>query len=555
MPRPRATDVQVTGGRFFVKIPPGTGKKVYLTRSKRQSRRWADALEGIDDPAEALRRRNYLRAAVNVADEKRRLVELLTTQELVPIQTEKQAADHLATILNDFAGVDAVTDEMLAAWFQPGLSDRYARLLVEWGVKKRDLTHPRVFHLINLRMMKRVNPNYLKENPTEADRVLSTHFPAVAKELKVLAEHDRKNPSSKRLSHCLTEWTRIKGLGPNPPAAKHATEVRQAFDDFIRIVGNNPVNFLTKDDFIQWKEHVLKQQKAASLKATWFNKRMAHIRNVLRFLRKETSWPFPEPLGSWLEFTQQPYKPDRANRARLPVSIFKKLLSKADERASIDVEHLARDLFEKGRDSGNRMLMANCTRQAQRVQRQGTLFQAIVRLACNCGYDNVCVGKLKLEHLKNLTGDVPYVELGRSKVKAMAGMDVLRLTPLLPSTIRALQAWIAYAHVRESDYLFTSERDRQMRSEVIADGFRRLCKAAEIEGWTPKHLRNIGASLGKKHKRPEEERQAFLGHVVGTGTSRFYEDDVDETYPLDLVNLIGSEYFDGEQVGMRVPSG
>jgi hypothetical protein len=45
----------------------------------------------------------------------------------------------------------------------------------------------------------------------------------------------------------------------------------------------------------------------------------------------------------------------------------------------------------------------------------------------------------------------------------------------------------------------------------------------------------------------DDERDAFLGHVV-RGTSRLYEGDVDETYLVPLVNLIGQHYLDGEQV-------
>ncbi len=45
MARPRATGVQQnTDGRYFVKVPAGSGKKVYLTKSKRQSTRMVPKL-------------------------------------------------------------------------------------------------------------------------------------------------------------------------------------------------------------------------------------------------------------------------------------------------------------------------------------------------------------------------------------------------------------------------------------------------------------------------------------------------------------------------------
>ncbi|MCK4341514.1 MAG: hypothetical protein KAY37_07325 [Phycisphaerae bacterium] len=42
---------------------------------------------------------------------------------------------------------------------------------------------------------------------------------------------------------------------------------------------------------------------------------------------------------------------------------------------------------------------------------------------------------------------------------------------------------------------------------------------------------------------------AFLGHIANGGTNVFYEDpDLGAGYLLDLVNLIGAEYFNDETV-------
>ena len=64
-------------------------------------------------------------------------------------------------------------------------------------------------------------------------------------------------------------------------------------------------------------------------------------------------------------------------------------------------------------------------------------------------------------------------------------------------------------------------------------------------GWTFKHLRNIGGK--KRHGINSDERDHFLGHVDPKQT-RWYTGDADETYLLPLVQRIGAEYFDGEQV-------
>lgn len=79
--------------------------------------------------------------------------------------------------------------------------------------------------------------------------------------------------------------------------------------------------------------------------------------------------------------------------------------------------------------------------------------------------------------------------------------------------------------------------------------FRRLADEAGVDRrWSFKHLRNVGPSIAKRAKLPRDEREAFLGHVVD-GTSKFYEADVDETFLVNRVNLIGEQYFGGEHVG------
>jgi len=79
--------------------------------------------------------------------------------------------------------------------------------------------------------------------------------------------------------------------------------------------------------------------------------------------------------------------------------------------------------------------------------------------------------------------------------------------------------------------------------------FRRLADEAGVDRrWSFEHLRNVGPSIAKRAKSPRDEREAFLGHVVD-GTSKFYEADVDETFLVNLVNLIGEQCFGGEHVG------
>ena len=92
----------------------------------------------------------------------------------------------------------------------------------------------------------------------------------------------------------------------------------------------------------------------------------------------------------------------------------------------------------------------------------------------------------------------------------------------------------------------TNDAKRPFVSQKLSAGFARLRKAPSQKGYDYKHLRNVGPSIGKRHKRHPDEREGFLGHAV-RGTSRFYEGDVDETYLVELVNLIGVEYFGGKE--------
>ena len=56
----------------------------------------------------------------------------------------------------------------------------------------------------------------------------------------------------------------------------------------------------------------------------------------------------------------------------------------------------------------------------------------------------------------------------------------------------------------------------------------------------------MGPTLGKRHKRHADEREAFLGHAVD-GTRRFYESDAGDDYRIDLVRLIEDEYVGGKK--------
>ena len=66
-------------------------------------------------------------------------------------------------------------------------------------------------------------------------------------------------------------------------------------------------------------------------------------------------------------------------------------------------------------------------------------------------------------------------------------------------------------------------------------------------GWSFKHLRNIGGTLGDKGGLSEMMIDRFLGHTLKRERAK-YLGDVDASYLVPLVNLIGAEYFNGETV-------
>lgn len=547
MARPRATGVQQNSdGRFFVKVDYSTGRRVYLSRDERQSTRWATCLEKIDDHDEAHRRIAHLKAAKNKTDEDRRLARFLTTPKLVPALSREQAATELLSIVDGFVDEDTEFDaeSELDNWIDAGTDEQRA-ILLRLGVPADYMNeNPDLFVELSWTHGRRLNQEWMRQNPTEHHEAYSELFGREIKKTTVYGT----SPSDHRIGHAFGEWARLKGLQPNPPKQKHAGEIEKIFAAFVTITGNKPVNLLTKGDFIRWKEHVLKQQRKGNHKSVWFNKRMGTVRNVLRFVARETDWDFPEALPVWVEFSTQSYQPDRHNAERMPVATFKKLLKQAEKWANLDADAYANRLYREAAPSAYKELVrANCEKQALRTKRRGMLFSSLLRLACNCGYDNECAAKITGGDLRNLDGDMPYIELGRSKAKRQTGADVLRKTPLLPATVVSLRRWIDHAGVVGDGPVFVGVEGVALRSDAISGGYNDLAAAAEVEGWTMKHLRNVGPSLGRVHKRPDDERQVFLGHIAN-GTNVFYEDpDLGPEYLLDLVDLVGADYF-GETV-------
>ena len=70
------------------------------------------------------------------------------------------------------------------------------------------------------------------------------------------------------------------------------------------------------------------------------------------------------------------------------------------------------------------------------------------------------------------------------------------------------------------------------------------------DGWSFKHLRNVGGTLADKEGMSEMKIDRFLGHTLKRERAK-YLGDVGSDYLIDLVNLIGAHYFAGQTVRKR----
>jgi integrase len=270
----------------------------------------------------------------------------------------------------------------------------------------------------------------------------------------------------------------------------------------------------------------------------WFNDHVATVKSVIKFVRKKyPEWPWPAGVLEWADsYDARPYKPRPSNKQPMPPDVFQSLLSAADEWKRIDTV-----AFDTSTQAGRAR-----KNQALHTRRDGWQLDAILRLGINCGLDPIDCERITWENLR-IDADTPHMRLPCRKVESRIGDSVERITPLLPSTVNALEAWRAFEK-RSRGQVFLSAAKGLYRKDRLGRVINRLRESKGISNeWSFKHLRNVVPSLGRRHRRPRDERDAFLGHVVA-GTSRFYEGDVDETYLLPLINLLGKHYFDGEKV-------
>ncbi|MGD2111621.1 MAG: hypothetical protein PVI86_19770, partial [Phycisphaerae bacterium] len=360
-----------------------------------------------------------------------------------------------------------------------------------------------------------------------------------------------------KLLECLPHFeTEKKNKGTS---ARHRRTFANKFKRFAEFLGNKPISDLTKKDFISWEDHVNEARGKRSNK--WINDQLAPVTAIIKIAyRRMPDGVFPAGWREWIEFRKATYKPGLHNKMPMPVKVFHACIEEARKWASLDIKACAEAMPLKGANAV--MARANNFRQATRKKRAGDMMEAVLRLCCNVGADPIDIGRLTWKHLR-LRGSLPMFMLPRTKSSGKHGIAMPRNTPLLPSTVDALNRWRVWRrreaaqsklrsdrHGHEyAEFVFTNDKRRPYKSEKISHAFARLARAVGVRAkdWRLKHLRNVGPTLGKYHKRHADERTTFLAHSEG-GSNQFYEGNVGEDYLVELVNLIGEEYFDGEQV-------
>ncbi len=340
-----------------------------------------------------------------------------------------------------------------------------------------------------------------------------------------------------RLRHVIEKWEHHKVEELGGRVTSNIRDVRRHWKQFVEQVKNIHVAELSPSHFRKF--HSWLAREGAKYSSTqWRHDRASNIKSVITFVKKKyPEWPWPAGVLEWADsYHFRAFKPKAANRRPMPVDVFAALISQCRTWARTDPKTIPA-ATQSGR--GKR-------EQARRRRRDGIQFEAILRLALNCGLDPVDIERITWNALK-LDERVPHMRFPRRKIEGMTGEAIDRLTPLLPSTVDSLLRWREHEMPVGGPVFRTARKGRYGRSSVSATMKRLREEASVDDSWSFKHLRNVGPTLGKRGRRSRDERDAFLGHVVD-GTSKFYEGDVDETYLIPLVNLIGEQYFGSENV-------
>ncbi|MEE9293398.1 MAG: hypothetical protein V3W34_00325 [Phycisphaerae bacterium] len=198
-----------------------------------------------------------------------------------------------------------------------------------------------------------------------------------------------------------------------------------------------------------------------------------------------------------------------------------------------------------GNDFGKNGKAMRQMQLAESDARRGLQYRAILMLACQTGFGWVDCSDLRTTDAKRSSSGFPYVDLPRYKSARKVGKPVERRIPLLPSTVKALEA---LARVNQSQHVFKSDNGSALKPTTCPKEFEKFCQAAGVEGWTFKHLRNVGSNVADEHDLSSRVIDRFHGRVLKGVKRAYLVKSRKPEYLIPLVNLIGAEYLDGETV-------
>jgi len=544
-------------GRKYTTIPvTKNGRtsypKIHLrTKNDEVAQRRLIALEGLDDPKEARRRIGHLASAVSEEQERARLADFIHPPMFRQRVSIDDAREELSGILDGFVDIDDVPEEVLERWRHASSALDWQPILRELGLDSYYfLENPDIYETLKVRG-READPEWWRKNPDKHHEVLAAEWGDSPEEW---LDH---GASSEKLLDCISHFETVKRN--ERKGESHIRSYRRTFERFVEFVTNKPLNRLTKQDFIGWQDHVYETRGERGSK--WVNDQLTPIAAILKIAnRRMQDDILPAAWRTWIEFDKATYKPGLHNREPMPLAVFEACLKQAEDWASIDIKAAAETMPVRGANA--RAARANNFRQATRIKRAGYMMRVVLRLCCNAGCDPIDLERLKWKDIR-LTKSLPLFMLPRVKAEGQIGTSMPRKTPMLPSTVEALRQWRTWRNReiaeakgsaqeragRTRDCVFVNDRRRPFSSDKISHAFARLAKAVgkKTDDWRLKHLRNVGATLGRRHKRHPDKRTTFLAHSED-GTNHFYEGDVGEDYLVTLINLIGDEYFDGEQV-------
>ena len=385
-----------------------------------------------------------------------------------------------------------------------------------------------------------------KMSPSEADRFVAANpDSSTAKWLTRVgftAKPVQLEPkgSKEKLSHCISTWREIM-LDESGKVTTYMKDVERTWKLFVKLTGNVSISLLTADHFATWRRWVIREQTKRKTGNKWHTDQHKYVKTVFTTVRSEKpSWDFPDGLREWQVIPKRTrmktgYVPKKSNKQPLPTELFHAVLVVADTWTNEQHDGETMTQSDKGK---KRSILAR--------NHRGVTAVAMFKMAANCGLDNADIAAITWDQIKNFAGEMPYLDMPRTKIKNRFKVDVDRQIPLLPATVNALKL------LKESrpvcDTIFRNTTGSRHNSGTVYHQLEDALAETKQENsgaWSFKHLRNIG---GKKRLGISlEERDHFLGHVDPSQT-RWYTGDADESYLVPLVNEIGTEYFDGEHV-------